>query len=631
MKSSALPLLLLSLPALAAPHPDWTVEPLVDDVIVGSYHSLTVDVAGSPLASFVDIGARQLKLVRLSGGSWQREIIDPGDGVNLLGNYNTLALAPDGQPAIAYRGRTGDLLQYAKFNGSTWSIASIPGSTTNPNWTSLAFSPAGQPAIGFKANSLLAYASYDGSSWSVTPDVDSLTVTGDNASLAFGPDGKPAMAAYRGTGSQVRFVAYGTSSWGAVSNAAILSLNAPADPSLAFSPAGNPAIAYRDLGAGKLKYAERMFGSWFIEDVDDLPVSGLSECCELAFHPLTGAPAIAYTDPSNKDLKFAIKTESGWQITLVDPDGDTGRYPKLAFAADGSIAIAYLLFNEGSDSDLMLARFIVPIPVPAPTIATEARHAWMPNAGWVSLKETVEGEDYGVAVSEFFLSGEAYAPNFGWIYFGNGTPADGKFYANDSETDYGVNRTADGKLFGRAWAPNIGWIHFEESKGDARLNLLTGQFTGYAWAPNVGWLDLSTVATSSIAYLDADGDGISDDWERANFGNINTANATSNSDGDSASDLAEFQSDTDPTDADSWLRILSHSTLGDRTETTIEFTSSLGRIHQLQSSLDLVDWDDDLENGEFLGTGTPMTRSLSHPAESKLFFRVGAKLPLSGD
>ena len=100
MKSIAY-LLLLGTPVIAAPHPDWTVEPLVDDLSLGIYHSLAIDTAGNPLVSFVDITARQLKLVRSDGGSWQREIIDPGDGVNSLGNFNSLALAPVGQNAIA--------------------------------------------------------------------------------------------------------------------------------------------------------------------------------------------------------------------------------------------------------------------------------------------------------------------------------------------------------------------------------------------------------------------------------------------------------------------------------------------------------------------------------------------------
>ena len=46
---------------------------------------------------------------------------------------------------------------------------------------------------------------------------------------------------------------------------------------------------------------------------------------------------------------------------------------------------------------------------------------------------------------------------------------------------------------------------------------------------------------------DTDGDGLPDDWEMARFGNLTTADATSDFDGDGKSDLAEYLAGTSPT------------------------------------------------------------------------------------
>jgi len=60
---------------------------------------------------------------------------------------------------------------------------------------------------------------------------------------------------------------------------------------------------------------------------------------------------------------------------------------------------------------------------------------------------------------------------------------------------------------------------------------------------------IALVSDGSIA--DTDGDGIPDPWETAQFGNLGTANATSDFDGDGASDFTENLYGTDPKDAGS--------------------------------------------------------------------------------
>ena len=98
----------------------------------------------------------------------------------------------------------------------------------------------------------------------------------------------------------------------------------------------------------------------------------------------------------------------------------------------------------------------------------------------------------GVRVTDTFLTGYAYAANFGWINFGDGAPANGYSYANTTGTNFGVNLSLSGDLSGYAYGANIGWIQFEQTQGQPRLNLITGEFTGHAYSANMGWIALDT-------------------------------------------------------------------------------------------------------------------------------------------
>ena len=621
---------LLPVSLVAAPHPDWAVTTVVNDLNLDVFHSLAVDPAGNPASSFVDKNQRQLKLARWSGNSWSRETIDAGNGSLDLGSFNSLRFSATGLPAVAYRRyNSGASLHYAAFDGNLWSLTPIATAGDTPLWTSLAFSPSGQPAIAFRnSSSRLAFAELSGS-WSIDPNVGGSAPTGDNASLAFHPaTGRPAIACWSTASRQIRFVEKGALFWEPPVTIATLAVDANADPSLAFSSAGNPCVAFRDASAGQLRFAERIDGSWTIVNVAPVSISSLSEGLELRFNPITGEPAIVFTDPATFDLNYATRSDAVWTITTIDPDGETGRYPKLDFSSSGQAHITYL-FNAGGSNRLKHA---TPRPAPPPfsSFAETNRTAWSPNMGWVNFSRTTPAGTAGVIIGERFLAGEAWAPNIGWIRFGDGLPDNGTFYTNNSATNYGVNRTPIGKLFGYAWAPNIGWIHFNEPSGDPRINLATGSLSGYAWAPNLGWIHLANLTAATLDTRDADGDGIPDDLERVSFGNLSSASALSDKDGDGVSDAVELTSGSDPTNPGVWFRIVSQQTAAGLTSTTIEFTSAVSRFYQIHTSTNLTTWTPDTtQHGIFQGEQGTTTRTLTHPAESQLFFTVYGRLPLA--
>ena len=269
------------------------------------------------------------------------------------------------------------------------------------------------------------------------------------------------------------------------------------------------------------------------------------------------------------------------------------------------------------------------------TISPSASHAWTSNSGWTNFRPS-SGD--GVVVSDFFLSGYAWDANTGWIYFGDGTPANNHTYGNNAASDHGVNHDGGGELSGYAYSANAGWINFGwASSADAnrpRIDLTTGALNGYAWSPNLGWMRLGSgfLKNSSIALIDTDGDGISDNWERLHFDNLSTATATSDFDGDGQSDLNEFIALTLPKVPDSRLEVITASYSRGYLSVKMIFTSHPGRLYRVHFSDDLQNpaaWTESSLGLFAPDSGSTTNRTVSFPTNSQKFFRVTAVRPLS--
>jgi hypothetical protein len=264
------------------------------------------------------------------------------------------------------------------------------------------------------------------------------------------------------------------------------------------------------------------------------------------------------------------------------------------------------------------------------TISTTDKFAYAANAGWIDFRSTATD---GVVVSESFLSGKAYAANFGWIDLGDGSPANGHTYSNESAGDFGVNLAVTGALTGYAYSANVGWINFEQNHGLPRLDFLTGTFTGHAYAANLGWIALNTASsalvTTTLAHTDNDFDGIGDSYEMRHFGSLRVANASSDFDGDGAVDLQEYAANTDPKDPSSLLRITHQEYHNSYSIVTLTFTSSSNRLYTIEHDTDLAGaWTD---SGLALfapDPGATSARTIRFAPGSRRFFRVLAHLPL---
>ena len=265
--------------------------------------------------------------------------------------------------------------------------------------------------------------------------------------------------------------------------------------------------------------------------------------------------------------------------------------------------------------------------------------AWASNVGWTNWRPSLAD---GAVIGEYVCSGSVFCANIGWVNMGSGTPANGIRYGNAAAGDYGVNFMPGGTpgfamLRGFAYGANIGWINFE-NLGNAVLDLTTGDLTGYAWSANCGWINLGSgtpygVTTVTIApAADTDTDGIGDAFELENFGDLTTASATSDADGDGTSDLAEARAGTDPLDPADNLRMLDMSlTIGVSTAAaTLTFTSNTTRLYRIEKTEDLTlgVWSDS-GLGNFPADGATTTRTAEHPATPQRFYRVVAIRPLA--
>ena len=265
------------------------------------------------------------------------------------------------------------------------------------------------------------------------------------------------------------------------------------------------------------------------------------------------------------------------------------------------------------------------------TISPSEKSAFAGNAGWIDLRPS---QAEGVQVTETFLSGKAYAANFGWLYFGDGTPANGHRYSGQSASDFGINLETDGALSGYAYSPNTGWVVFEQAHGKPKLDFQTGKITGNAYSANLGWIALDTafsdLVTQSMNRPDLDHDGIADSWEMLHFQNLTSATLLSDADGDFQTDLAEFQAGTNPQSAASRFRIVSQSYAWGSNLVSLTFTSEPNRLYHLEHSENLTSpWQ-----SSTLGTFSPdvgpvTTRTIPFPFSPSRFFRATAHLPLA--
>jgi hypothetical protein len=260
------------------------------------------------------------------------------------------------------------------------------------------------------------------------------------------------------------------------------------------------------------------------------------------------------------------------------------------------------------------------------TIDSSNKYGYGANIGWVNA----EGDETnGAVIGQTVCSGYIYSANCGWIHLGDGSPANGIAYENNSSSDYGVNHDGLGKLSGYAYGANIGWITFEQVQGLPMVDLMTGDLSGYVWGANVGWISLSGIRTLTIdPGLDSDEDGIPDAWEYGHT-NILTVLNSGDADEDGVLDRDEYLADTNPFDSGDYLRITDLQVAGNTNDVTwpVKTTRAYTLLYAAVLS-NGMSWADAV--APFIPQAGPdVTESVTSVTNSTRFYRVKAQPPLS--
>lgn len=275
----------------------------------------------------------------------------------------------------------------------------------------------------------------------------------------------------------------------------------------------------------------------------------------------------------------------------------------------------------------------------ASTINAVNRFAYGANLGWIDWRGDVAS---GAVIGAFACSGNIYAANVGWISLGDGTPANGIRYANNTAADTGVNHDGTGNLNGYAYGANIGWLTFTNRAADGsfydgpKVDLLSGRLSGFVWSANCGWISLNTaqgfVQTDTMdCGPDTDGDGIPDAWELLYAANLGVMTGVGDNDGDGVSNRDEFTADTNPFDPNSRLRVTTITKPGVPSPVTLVWSSAPTRQYRIRTTPDLgapFPWP---EVGLGLLTpdpGASTTRVLAAPADPFRFYVIEAIKPL---
>jgi len=304
----------------------WTATTVDSTGNVGQYTSLVVLANGNPAISYYDVTNTALKFAVNSqpdgSGTWTATIVDTGAiAANIVGQYTSMAIV-NGNPAISYYDSTNGDLKYARNSAAdgsgTWAIVSVDGT---------GIAPASSNSVG---------------------QYTSLAVIGGN----------PAIAYNDATATDLKYVratdADGTA-WGAPVFAEV-SANSVGTSTSLISLNGGPAISYYTSSAGDLKFARNSAadgsGAWTVTTVDSAGFVGLFTSLAI----VGGNPAISYSDSTNTALKFARNSATDgsgtWTLSTVESAGFVGQYASLAIVG-GNPAISYY---DATTGDLRFAR-----------------------------------------------------------------------------------------------------------------------------------------------------------------------------------------------------------------------------------------------------------------------------------
>ena len=239
-----------------------------------------------------------------------------------------------------------------------WSTETVDSVGTVGFYKLTAYSPVtGFPAVGYsdEGKDDVKLATWNGAAWAIQT-VDAGKNVAEGISLAFDPAGNPALSYGAGP---LKFARWTGSAW---SIQTIESSNAGNSVTSLVFKDGQPSIAYGysvskgNKVSGQLRMARLVGSTWVIETVDTYATRYMS----LAYAP-DGNPSIAYSIDTDGNgmidtLKFAHKTGSTWTIQTVET-GVAGYGVFASLAYDPLTGYPTISHGNSSPTNLRFARF----------------------------------------------------------------------------------------------------------------------------------------------------------------------------------------------------------------------------------------------------------------------------------
>jgi hypothetical protein len=271
---------------------------------------------------------------RSTDGNWSTAHIvdDSGDDV---GQFLSLALDQRGRPGIAFfHANRGDL-DFARFDGSGWTLETIDWKQSVGLYPSLLFNQENHPVISYyrKASGDLRLARHDGDRWHII-DIDTHNDRGRSSSMGMDSRGKLAIAYEDSSTGVLRVAIEGPTGWYALD--ADTSTRGVAFISLAYDSNDRIGVSYYDANPADLKFAYYNNHSWQTQTIVAKGPVGLYS--QLYFDQ--GAANILYYHRRGNVVMRAAGQIGQWSVDELRTGG--GRYIARAAGPDD---IAYSWYD----------------------------------------------------------------------------------------------------------------------------------------------------------------------------------------------------------------------------------------------------------------------------------------------
>ena len=190
-------------------------------------------------------------------------------------------------------------------------------------------------------------------------------------------------------------------------------------------------------------------------------------------------------------------------------------------------------------------------------------------------------------------------------------------------SDVVVNSTTDDLYIG---SKDGALQYFVGVIDEARVSYV-GRSSNWVWAcwlnqaSNTTFLGCGPVTGPGV---DADEDGMIDEWERSHFGSITNADTTTDADKDGFLDYAEDVAGTDPTNALSLLRISEFDASGG-SNIVIQWPSETGRFYSIGRRTNLLEGGWTIIYSDIEDTSVLNVFTVDVPSVEAVFHRIGVR------